>query len=130
MKAPIPLHEEAALFSKYLIGHAPSQAHTTLYERGVSKLASSASSGTYFTVLRHPSLLPYLDAYDAFFRPASPLRQRLYLMFAILEASPDHTELFLPQKRSLWYLLMILAHGARGVYRLIVGTILVKVGGR
>jgi hypothetical protein len=81
------------------------------------------------TALKHPFLLPYLDAHDAFFRPNSELRQRLYLMFSILEASPDFADSFLPRKHSTWYIITIGAYGLRGIYRLIVGTVLVKVQG-
>jgi hypothetical protein len=125
------LKQEAQILTVYLLHRTPSKQHTQLYARAVSsqKFDESNQSKTLHAGLRHPRLLPYLDAYDALFRPNSVLRRRLYLMFAILEASPDFTELFLPHKRSKWYLLAVGMVGARGVCRLAIGLILVKAGG-
>jgi hypothetical protein len=53
---------------------------------------------------RHAWSLPWLDASLAIFRRDSPLRQRVLLMAAILEASPQHAEFFLrppPSRPSL-----------------------------
>jgi hypothetical protein len=126
MKRLFSPEAEAAVFSKYLIGYEPTAAQVGLYKRSVLRLPDDA---TCAAALQHPLLLPYLDAYDAFFRSTSPLRQRLYLMFSILEASPEHTELFLPRQRSGWYVLAIAFYGARGVCRLVIGTVIVKTRG-
>jgi len=126
MKSRPSPSEEAMLFGKYLVGYPPASAHIALYQQVAPK---TPATGTYAAALRYPLLLPCLDAYDAFFRPSSMLRQRLYLMFSILEASPEHTELFLPHKRSIWYVFAIAGYGIRGAYRLVIGTILVKARG-
>ena len=123
MKSRLSLHDEAAIFSRYLVGYSPTTSHADLYTRVAPR---PTDTGTYAAALRHPALLPYLDAYDAFFRPSSQLRQRLYLMFSILEASPDHTELFLPRQRSPWYVFALIGHGVRGAYRLSIGFLIVK----
>ena len=47
-------------------------------------------------VARHPRLLGIIDGGLALRRPRSVVRQRLLLMAAILEASPDHADRFLP----------------------------------
>ena len=50
---------------------------------------------------RHPRALPFLDAAAALVRPRSSLRERVYLMTAILETAPAHAEQFLPRPRSI-----------------------------
>lgn len=79
--------------------------------------------------LRRPRLLPFLDAHDALFRPKSQLRQRLYLMFSILEATPDVSQKFLPTKRPRAYIVIAGLLGMRGVLRLVVGGVIVRVWG-
>lgn len=48
---------------------------------------------------RNPRLLPYLDAAAALVRPQSTLRQRIYLMAALLETLPVFSDEFLPRQR-------------------------------
>ena len=126
MKRHTSLEKEAKLFGTYLTGYPPAASHITLYQQSAPK---EPASGTYAAALHHPFLLPCLDAHDALFRPTSTLRQRLYLMFSILEASPEHTELFLPQQRSRWYTATVFGYAIRSVYRLGVGTVIVRVRG-
>jgi len=49
---------------------------------------------------RYPRVLPYLDAAAGLVRPQSSLRQRIYIMVAILETAPAHAEQFLPRTRA------------------------------
>jgi hypothetical protein len=119
---------EATILSRYLVKNRPSSTQLELYKKAALRI-DTGDAKTLLAALRHPMLLPCLDAHDALFRSSSQLRQRLYLMFSILEASPDFTELFLPRKRSVWYVLAVAGYGIRGVFRLITGTILVKVRG-
>jgi len=63
-------------------------------------------------VRRHPRALPLLDAAAALVRPRSPLRQRMYLMTAILETAPAHAGQFLPRTQSISSLITVLAWNA------------------
>jgi hypothetical protein len=125
-KAP---RDEAKVLAHYLIHESATDAHIALYERATLPHATTDNNRTFIVALQHPKLLPYLDAHDALFRPNSILRQRLYLMFSILEASPDFTPKFLPQKRSPLYIFAVAGYGIRGAYRVIVGLSLVKTRG-
>ena len=58
--------------------------------------------------MRYPRLLPCLDAAAALLRPESLLHKKALLMTAILEASPRYADEFLPRKRSLGGLCMLL----------------------
>jgi hypothetical protein len=129
MKPETPAAYELTVFSRYLIKRTPNADQGALYERALAYIGTTKTDRTFGTALRHPWLLPYLDAHDAFFRPSSELRQRLYLAFSILEASPDFAELFLPRTRSGWYIFGVIGHGIRSIFRLVVGTIVVKIRG-
>lgn len=124
----ISTEEEARILTRYLINEVPSKVQVGLYSIGSSSSVTAGRERAWDIVLNHPWLLPYFDAYDALFRPDSQLRKKLYIMFSILEASPDFVEKFLPQKRSLWYLLILAGVGIRSIYRLLMGVVFVKVG--
>lgn len=59
--------------------------------------ATTSDRATLAFALAHPWLLPSLDAAAAFVRPQALLHRKALLMTAILEASPDHADLFLPR---------------------------------
>jgi hypothetical protein len=46
--------------------------------------------------LAHPWAIPFLDAGCALLRPNAQLRKKIYIMAAVLEASTQHTDKFLP----------------------------------
>lgn len=121
--------QQAEIFTAYLLKSSPTQQHTELYEKALASQSLPQVSQRTTTLqagLDNPQLLAYLDAHDAFFRPNSELRQRLYLIFSILEASPDFTDYFLPIKRSKWYIGVVPFIGLRAIWRLLVGFIIVK----
>jgi hypothetical protein len=76
--------------------------------------------------LNHPWSIGLLDAGCVFVHPDAEIRRRLYVMFAILEASTDYWSYFLPKKRNPLYVFVLLAAGMRGVAKAGVGVILVK----
>ncbi len=123
------LETEAAALSHYLVGDKPTKAIKILYREAVAARHDTRREKAFDVAVRHPTLLPYLDAYDAWFRPSSQLRQRLHLMFSILEATPEFAADFLPSKRSAWYMLILGLLGIRGILRLAVGGLIVKVWG-
>lgn len=59
--------------------------------------------------MRHQRLLPCMDAAAALLRPNSLLHKKALLMAAILEATPRYAEEFLPRKRGLLGLGVLLA---------------------
>jgi len=119
---------QARIFTHYLVHKDPSDAHRQLFSAAIVRGPDAPIEKTLRLALKHPKLIPYLDAYDALSHPNSQLRQRLYLMFAILEASPDFTELFLPQKCPKVYAAYVALHGVRGIFRLGVGCIIITFG--
>ena len=122
---------EARIFTRYLVGRDPTPA---LIERYV------AASRTHFpdtpppedaAVLAwaraHPWSTGLLDAAAALLRPAGPLRNRVLLMAAILETTPEFADAFLP--RQVGPLALVVRVGLAGVVAVantLVGALLYK----
>ncbi|MDK2973185.1 MAG: hypothetical protein PWP23_2940 [Candidatus Sumerlaeota bacterium] len=107
---------EFALLARYLIGSVPPARFRARYESGCRALFGdpAAHSAALRLALRRPALLPLLDAGCALRRREDPLRQRLLLLTAILEASPEYADVFLP--RTLTWPKLLLALPLRGVF--------------
>lgn len=115
---------------RYLLGKTPSPELQARYAEALRTIegARPARSAALETVRAKPWTLPYLDAACGFFRPDDPLRKRLLLAAAILEATPDHADDFLPRRHSRAMLLALLAwNGLRAALKLAVGVVLLRV---
>lgn len=121
---------QAQVFSNYLVKRSASSHSTKVYKTILQASPAQASStgvGLLDYALKHPHALPYLDAYLGFFKPTAELRRRVYIMLAVLESEPDYWDYFLPKKRGSLYLMSVGLIGLRSVFRLLAGTIFVKV---
>jgi hypothetical protein len=76
-----------------------------------------------------PWLIGLLDGGLALTRPESPVRHRLLLMLAVLEASPAHTRRFLPREISPPGLALLVARGAAAGMRAALGFVLLRMFG-
>jgi hypothetical protein len=137
MAAPAPadpeLRLEAERFARYLVGAAPSDEIAERYARAVRRDPPAAGARDARLVdfaRRRPWSIPLLDAALALRDPHAELRRRLYLMFAILESTPEHHDRFLPAARRPAYVLRIAAVGARAVLRAAGGVVLLAAVGR
>ena len=122
------LDREADIISRYLIGKSASPSARQLYAEAVSSWNTDAKTESRLLKLAfgYPFLIGALDAGLVFCAPQSVLRRRIFVMFAVLEASPDYWDFFLPKKRSLGYLFVIGLSGLRAIYRAIFGVLLIK----
>ena len=103
---------EARIFSRYLVGSEAGAALIERYRAANTRLIRTVSPGDQRLLemaLRRPWVLPCLDSAVAILRPTSALRQKLLLMAAILEATPEHADRFLPRPRGPVGLGMLLA---------------------
>jgi hypothetical protein len=127
------IDQEAAALCRYLVGAQPSEHISKLY-RAVIRRERQAPSGADARILAyalaHPNQIVYLDSALAVVRPSAALRQRLYAMFAITEATPEYAERYLPVARPPVYILAIGLHGVRAVCRAMVGLVLLHTAGR
>jgi hypothetical protein len=117
------LQKQAHLFAHYITGLNDVQ--PTLVKRYASFMDSTAPQHRdprlLEIALKYPFLLPSIDGYCALFDPNNELRRRLYYMFAIIEAAPDHSDKFLSKQRSWVYLLALGIRGLRAAFRVIIG---------
>ena len=125
------LAAEGRLFGRYLVGREPTPA---MIERYV------AANLTHFTeplraddaavlafVRRHPRSIGSLDAAAGLLRPGGPLRNKILLMAAILETTPEFADQFLPrQVGPLALVLQVGVAGAMAVMQAIVGAVLYR----
>lgn len=120
---------EARVLARYLVGDVGDPDHRLRYSEAVEKL-SLGESRVLRLALRHPVLLGVLDGGCGVVRPNDPLRQRLLVMAAILEATPDHVDAFLPTPRPMVFLLLhCLYNGLVGLLKAVVGAPIVLLVG-
>ena len=95
------LHREARILGAYLLGTTvPEEIVDRYVEAHRRLLRDSAPDQVTAFALRHPRLIGALDAAGALVRTRDGLRDRLLMLAAILEASVETTDRFLPQSRS------------------------------
>ena len=118
--------EESAAIGVYVLGSKPPKeviaryiaAHRILFgEETPERLAPEVRY-----IRHHPAMLSFVDAAAGLLRPASPVRKKIFLMVAILEATPTYAEFFLREPDSLLKLLCDLVwQGLRTVATLSIG---------
>ena len=90
---------EASVLARYLIGEEPRPEEAVRYalaiEAAALPLERERDRRLWALAMRTPSALGFVDAGLALTDPYSPVRQRVCLMLAVLEASPAHTRHFL-----------------------------------
>ena len=86
---------EARLFARYILGVEPTPELRDRYITAARRLFGPVPDSTVAFVRRHGWSLACLDAALGITRPRCGLRQRLLLMVAVLEATPDHAAWFL-----------------------------------
>jgi hypothetical protein len=111
------LAHEARILARYLVGREPLAAHVERYVAGCRALFREAPAPEDAAVLgwvrRHPWSVGPLDAASGLWRPGATLRNRLLLMAAVLETTPEFADAFLP--RQVGPLALMLRVGAAGL---------------
>jgi hypothetical protein len=116
---------EAEVLACYFLGSPPNREFIDRYCRAV-ELRPSGELGPGELRLWRAALssrwrLRLVDAGLAMHDPYSPIRQRLLLMLAILEASPRYCDEFLPRSYGAWGLLRVFGLGFRAVLTSVAG---------
>lgn len=75
----------------------------------------------------YPFLLRMVDGGLAFVRPQGGIRRKIYTMLAILEASAEHADRFLPKRYTGLHLFALLGVGVRAGLAAVAGMLLIKV---
>jgi hypothetical protein len=99
------------------------------YSDTLTKLNASLSPGqekTWSKMISSSIYMKLVDGGLALSAPQSPLRKRIFIMLTLLECSPDYTESFLPQQRSMWYLIPLGFRAAMSAVYGVAGLVMVK----
>ena len=123
---------EAERIGCYLVGRAPSPALAARYARAIAMLRMDIAPDeqrTWRLAGRLPLLLRVIDSGLALTKPNGTIRRRLHAMLAILEASPDHCDAFLPVAFGLGDRLVVVAAALRAGAAAVVGLVLVRLLG-
>ena len=108
------LKAESRMLGKYLLGVAIPHELQSLYLQGCRKLIRMEAGPESLFVRRHPWALPCLDGAAGLLRSHSDLRQRVFLMTAIIEATPLYAEFYLSAPRcARWIWLELAVQGVR-----------------
>lgn len=120
---------EAEIFGKYLINQSPSQNIKLLFTKAalVDNSISVQDKKLLNFIIKNTWSIGLIDSGLAILNPKSEVRRRLYIMFAILESSPEHNDYFLTIKRRPLYFLIILLSGIRSFIKSFLGILLVKI---
>jgi hypothetical protein len=128
-----PSEREAQRFARYLIGEPPTAAEIERYRHAVELRGAVPRTARERRLLecmiRRPWTIGPLDAGLALTEPDSPLRFRLCLMLAVLEASPAHGRRFLPPPYSKLALLGLALRMAGAALRSALGLAMVRTWG-
>jgi hypothetical protein len=124
---------DARRLSRYLIGEAPTPEEAERWTRAVALRDASVTSACdrriWAAIMRHPALVGFADAGLALVDPLSPVRHRILLMLAILEASPHHHRRFLAAPWPRIALIALAARGAWAAIRSVLGVLWVRAMG-
>jgi hypothetical protein len=123
------LKQEGEQIARYLTGVLPPpdvleryvEAHALLFRDAVSP----TERASILFVRHHAWALPYMDAGLAVLRPHSRLRNKILLMFALLETTPDFIDLFFAESLSrTGALFRMIKTAAKAVLHVILGVAL------
>ncbi|HTM58564.1 MAG TPA: hypothetical protein VL123_09140 [Candidatus Udaeobacter sp.] len=121
----------AIAIARGLIGEDPTADEIARWKRAVEiaalPLASGRDRALWDLIQRSPRMIGPVDAGLAFLDPHSPVRQRLYLMLAVLEASPAHVGRFIAGDEPVGALLGLIPRGIAAAFRSAVGIVLVAL---
>lgn len=121
--------EDAELVAHYLLGLPPGATSKQLYQKEISKPSyqfTTHEERIWNVAMKHSWLLPYIDAGLAITNKFSPLRRRIYAMFAILETETALAERFIYREKPFW-LLYSAFYVIRAIFRAVVGSLLIRI---
>ena len=130
--ATTDLSSQAQVLGNYLVHQPLDPQLTKRYEIATPRLSDLDSLQTdkvFLYALKHPRLLRILDAGSALIQPNNALRRQLYILLAIVEATPDYAALFLPRSTGPWQIVVVGLRGITAVAFAAIGIVAVKVIG-
>jgi hypothetical protein len=125
------LEREAKAFGKYLIGEEISEAAIHLYleaHKTNSFELDEKETRLLKFIYKHPGFTGMIDGGLALQKKDSTIRKKIFFMLAILETFPEYSRHYLfPDPASAENLLEFFLFGVRGVMRMVLGYLVVKI---
>ena len=124
------LEPEAELFGGYLLKRPPNENVKKFYIKAVSNTfieIKGSDKKVLDFLYRNRWSIGFIDSGLALLYPHSEIRKRIYIMFALLESSPEYVDLFLPKKRNFLYLFVLFFVGIRSILKSLIGILLLKI---
>jgi len=121
---------EADFMTRYLLGVRCSQELKIRYAQAIEQLKIELDleeRRLWRIVNRYPFLLRIVDGGLALLKPHGGIRRKIYMMLAILEASPEHAGRFLPKTYTRLYVLGLIAVSLRAGLAAMVGVFFIKI---
>lgn len=123
------LFREGEILSRYLVDESVSQNFLERYIRANGILfpdvPGQREDPVVFFVCRYPWSLPFLDAVLGILHPQAVLRKKLLLMVALLEAAPDYTNYFIPERVPVFqFWLKVARFGMTSLLKIVIGLCL------
>lgn len=122
------LEKEARLFARYLLDCEPPPDMIDRYINANRKLGTDVVISTFIDekimefALTHPRAIPFLDAAAGILQPDALLRKKIYIMAAVLEASPRYAKDFLSENLSPLLLIhRLMTNGLAAGIKILVG---------
>jgi hypothetical protein len=129
--APTP--DDAQRVARHLIGEDATPEEVQRWRRAIALhgavIKTARDWRLWAAAMRRPWLLGFADAGLAWLDPYSPVRHRLALMLAILEASPHHHHRFLAAPWPRLRLFALAARGLAAALRVAAGILWVRSHG-
>ncbi len=124
------LKDEAQALTKYLIGENATKEVVDLYTLALGRIDITLSRKElkrWDKMIKNAFLLKVIDSGLAILDKCNPIRKRIFLMLAILEAQPNYCTHFFQKKRKSWYLLNFFYRGVVSVFYLMIGVLYLKL---
>ena len=116
---------DCKLITRYLLDRDPTPELVERYRVAYRRILADGRTGAepeWLWICRHPGALPFVDAAAALLDPQSALRKRVFLMAALLEATPAYSEFFLRASDRRVRLITGLAwQGLRSAAKVLIG---------
>ena len=124
------LLREARFIGRYLLRIMPSFDLQIRYAaaHGRLKIEMDRDEERLWRIIeRYPSALRMIDSGLAFIKPHGGIRRKIYTMLAILEASPQHCDQFLPKTCTVFDLFKFIGIALRAGFATFIGLVFIQV---
>ena len=120
---------EAEQITNYLLSVPVLESEKNNYLDAMQKLNiqfSEYENALWKSMMKSKGRMASIDAGLALKEPNNQVRRKIFIMLAILEASPNYTSYFLSKNYSFFYIFNLGLVGIRAGWRAMIGVVIVK----